>query len=390
MSDINPEFKNTLDKKTIEKLQGLQEEYKKIISPNHYHNRLQEGKRQQDIKQRVELYKYNNGLSDTLNDYIKENSGKDMIAVIKNFMENVVDSDKNKKINIEAFKKGYEAIHGNVQITELDMDELLNADLPEDLRIDTLDCKTIPLTCNYKYFLKSFYSLLNKRNKIELLTYLLLKVKNNDEGSKGVNAYVDRSKEPAMTEQKVIEVIDEKEDIATMSIDKVVSIFKTLRNKDIQRSLKSRFQRDVVNYLRATCYNRLHYHLNQDILRLEHTFNTLKNWHKTKHKPKINTKKPTKAKESEYNSTRRRSYYLNKEYALLRQTYYNIKPETKKRKKEYYANYKNKIQDKELYRRKNNLRTQIYRLLNKERVNGIIQRYNLRKKGKMVSRVVNS
>lgn len=388
MSDTNPEIKGTLNKEEIDKLKGLQEEYKKLISPNRYHDRLKEGKRQQDTSQRIELYKYNNSLDDLLNGYIKNNAGKSMIEVIKSFMDKALDREKNRKINVEAFNKGYEAISGDSQITSKDMDELLNADLPEDLRIDTPDCKSTPITCNYKYFLKSFYNLLNKEHKIKLLTDLLGMVKESSEGGKSVNAFVDKSKEPSVDEHFVSKLLSDKTDIGTLNIDSVIAVFKALKNKDVQKNLKDKFDREPVNALRATCYNRLHYFINQDILKLEHTFNTLKNWHKDKKKHVAVPK--SKIKDSQYNSTRRRSYYLNKEYALLRQTFYNVKPETKKRKKEYYANYKLKIRDKELYRRKNNLRTQIYRLLNKERVSQIIARYNERRKGNRVSRVANS
>ena len=386
MSDLDPEIEKTLSKETIDKVKKLQEEYKPLISANRYRDRLKSGRRPQGNKEKVELYRYNDGLNELLNNYIASNTWGSKVTVIKGFIDKVLDYKKNKKINIVAFNKGYNAIMGKGQITTEDMDELMNADLPIDLRIPTPDCKATPSTCNYKYFLKSFYNLLNKEHKVELLIELLAKVKSDtsEQGGKSVNTYVDKSKETAVSEGGIGNLIKNKTDIGSLLLEEVISIFKALRDKEILNSLKDEFGKEVVNNFRATCYNRIHYYINQDILKLEHTFNTLKKWHAdTKRKP-VKAKKIIK--DAKYNNTRRRSYYLNKEYALLRQSFYNDDPEIKKRKKEYYANYTTKIVNKALYRRKNNLRTQIYRLLNKDRVDSIVARYNERKKENIVRR----
>lgn len=321
-------------------------------------------------EQKLELYNYNIGLGDLLDEFLDKKKGNDLIDSIKDFILSL-DKEKCKRINIDNFIRGYEAITNDIGVTTEEYDNILNANLDKELRKEPYNCKEMPNTCNYKYFLKSFTGILNKETKIKLYEYLYIKISAIGKHLK-VSSIVKDSEPIELAE--LLHVIDNKISIDTLTTDMIKSIYKTLENKEVLKSLKDKYGREIINEFKNEYYQHIYYKINRDIMHLKKSFNTLTNIGKGIYKVNCNkTYHPIDKNNIKINKQRNRQ--LNKDFQYLVSYNKSVQYWEKHKDTLSFPN-KDKYKDKE----RDRLRRRLYYLTNKERIMAINKRYITKKK----------
>jgi len=282
----------------IEKEEGelkkISNRKKSILNPEEYEERMAKK------KERVE---YRKELREDINKYLEDKV--DVLKRLYTFVNNEIKKDKNDRINIEAFNKGYDAITGKYQVTTKDMEKLFGD--KEDI-----DCKKDPVVCNYKYFMKTFYFILNKDNKLSVLEEMKKYLKENTQ-NRSVNEVVEKSSDiKAWSLQKAKDNFSNKKNmlflVDSADIKDVIALYKFLMDKEQVKKIKSQSKeiREFVNKIKNKCYNRLHYAVNQEHLKLHHAVSVLSEWHK-EHKQERKKRKLSKKEIEEHKEKQRKN-----------------------------------------------------------------------------------
>lgn len=336
-------MKKLLRPDEIEKFKKTQEEYRKLAHRSY--DRLNPEQYKKEMKKKREVNIYNKNLITLMNEFLTDK--EDILKSLAHFVNNQVDEQRGSKINVKAFNKGYRAIKGNYQISTNDLKDVFEKKI--------LDCEKDPIVCNYKYFMKTFYSLLTPKNKMTVLEEMKKYLKSNVQ-SRSVKDFVLGQKNikewPLSKAEKEFKDKNILNNISKMPLEELMGMYKFLVNRPQLKVLKSNNKdlKTLVSKIKDRCYCRLHYHVNKEHLKEQHALGVVEDWYKK------NTFDKTKKKDID-NTTR-----------------------NKKEKQKYLKKYYNKQKVSEEYRKKRRLLARMYYMLNKDKQREANKRYMERKK----------